>query len=687
MSQSKLNPLDRIWPSLLEIALASGWWLLVVTLSSRSYFLVNYGAMRSLEPMLEPFGSTWFANIFAVATMGVWLALHRWAPSGRVRNSKLSVGYLAVSLLPALEWAAHWSEEGVGIESLWPTYWVSIWTGLSFAAIGNAWDFKASGFKESGVEEKGKSLNDSRNSWIGFAVICGLCLVCGVWWTAQSFYYYDSFMLGFNDFGHFMQRVANTADGRGFLLETPVLPAFWDHFNPGLVMLVPLWKLFPDVTLAFYLQSVSLVSCALLVWRVSHSLGHSAVTKTLWSAAWLFQPILGQMNLAYTYGWHPISFAIPLLLVSMLSLQQRRYVWAGGSLLVALTIEEGVFVIAALFCALNAAMNAGWLGKQEDSPSSIQNAMSWRVWAGLCILLGAGFILVFRWSGLAEFQTARFASLGSSPLAVLMSPFMKPQIFWGHLFSLKSAYFVLGLFIPCFLPSLVRGWRFLLSVALPLGVLLVWEHRPAQSLAFQYASTLLPILWFATMVGSQSAEESVPAAPSRWRWLAPDWNGPTASLGAFSTAWVFSLFLGQFPYSSSTLQDVSVRTYQPTETGQRLQLGSIDNQWLHDHVSKIRNSQAEVLATGRIASHCVGNRDVETVGQYVQRKGELAELSDRLGNPILHYRWLVLDRLENFQQNSDEIQAVEREAINAGFEIVEDRYGIAVYSNRNKLGR
>ena len=53
-------------------------------------------------------------------------------------------------------------------------------------------------------------------------------------------------MLGYHDFGHFAYRVASTWEGRGFLLETPSLPAFWDHFNPGLALLAPLWGLWPD---------------------------------------------------------------------------------------------------------------------------------------------------------------------------------------------------------------------------------------------------------------------------------------------------------------------------------------------------------------------------------------------------------------------------------------------------------
>ena len=171
------------------------------------------------------------------------------------------------------------------------------------------------------------------------------------------------------------------------------------------------------------------------------------------------------------------------------------------------------------------------------------------------------------------------------------------------------------------------------------------------------------------------------ASGGKSRWRLPSWSGGAAALGAFATASTLSLFLGQFPFSSRTLQDVQVQTYQPAETEFRLQHGGADNLWLHDQVAKIRVSGDAVLATGRIAAHCVGNRDVETVGQFAQRRDKLAKLADRLNQPMLHYQWVILDRLEHFQQNEAEIEAVEREAIRSGFAKVDEQYGIVVYTN------
>ena len=676
MKPFRSKPPGGSWSHLPAFAFAFLWWLLAIALSSRDYFLLNYGALRSVDPMLEPFRSTLFANAFAIVAMIVWLVLRQLglrSNDGR-RSIMVATIFLAISLLPASAWITQRSAESVAIESIWSVFWMSAWTGLSFAELG-----RACGLETNEAYATSGELNATQ-SWIGFATVCVLSLTCGIWWTYQSYDFYNRFMLGFNDFGHFMQRVANTADGRGILLETPVLPAFWDHFNPGLLILVPLWKLFPDVTVAFYLQSISLAGSAILVWQIARAAGHRVLSAVIWSTAWLLQPVLGQMNLAYTYGWHPISLAIPLLLVSVLCLQKRRVGLAFASILLALSMEEGVFVIAALFCGLNAALRYGCFDRARTPETQIHNAMSWQAWTVLFLAFAVGFVVVFRFSGLAEFQTARFASLGQTPIQVLLSPVLRPGIFWGQLLSAKNGTFLLGLCLPCFLPSMVRGWRYVLAVVLPLGVLLVWEHRPAQSLAFQYSSILLPVLWLSTMLGSQSPEP-LAASGGKSRWRLPSWSGGAAALGAFATASTLSLFLGQFPFSSRTLQDVQVQTYQPAETEFRLQHGGADNLWLHDQVAKIRVSGDAVLATGRIAAHCVGNRDVETVGQFAQRRDKLAKLADRLNQPMLHYQWVILDRLEHFQQNEAEIEAVEREAIRSGFAKVDEQYGIVVYTN------
>jgi hypothetical protein len=268
--------------------LAVAWWLIAIVLHGRSHFLLNYNSLRIVPPMLEPFMSTYSINAIAIGSMLSWIHLIRQTlrvASEARRVAAESQILLAISLLPllawllevfGLSWAAPSSQSASsdGWVSLGSVYWFVGWSGLSFARLGgfvlrrrdrsNPKRDTANPKTDSVAKTEQDTFSPSQEaSLFCFGSIVLASLMCASWWVWQSHYYYKSFMLGFNDFGHFMQRVSNTANSRGFLLETPVLPIYWDHFNPGLALLVPLWKIYPDVTLAFYLQACALALSSL----------------------------------------------------------------------------------------------------------------------------------------------------------------------------------------------------------------------------------------------------------------------------------------------------------------------------------------------------------------------------------------------------------------------------------------
>ncbi len=79
--------------------------------------------------------------------------------------------------------------------------------------------------------------------------------------------------------------------------------------------------------------------------------------------------------------------------------------------------------------------------------------------------------------------------------------------------------------------------------------------------------------------------------------------------------------------------------------------GEEDSDWLYARLREVRERPQKCLATGRIAAHLVGMPDIETVGQYLERREKLSQLPDRLGHPLKHYDVIVLDRQEEFQQS------------------------------------
>ncbi len=649
------------------IAVIWGW--LTLAMSSRVYFLLPYAVLPTVTPELEPFGTSLFGGFFLLAMLAIWLIGYWHCNRQSAACQHRAYAYLAISCLPCVAICCRVFDVPIFPPHMVEVLWTCAWTGLSFGELARVFQ-----------PHEGEKQEAVRPTWfsgrIGLLLVAFVSCACASWWYAQSQHYFQNFMLGYNDFGHFLQRVANTAAGRGILMESPVLPMFWDHFNPGLIALVPFWKLFPTASLVFVLQAFSLAGSALLIFKIGKRLEHSNASASTFALAWLAQPVVGQMNLAYTYGWHPITCAIPLLLIALHALISERYVVGILATLAAMTLEEGVFVIVGLFATTCLAMRISndsklfrHLRSTRRADALVLGKVSAVTWAFTALIGFVGFWMVYRFSGLAEFQTGRFVTLGNTPFEIVVSPILRPTAFWGQALRVENLIFIAALWLPCGLASLWQGWRWILPTLLPLGVLIVWDHRPAHSLAFQYTSTLLPLFWLASLTGTAPSRDAGSTSAM-----------PTAlpqAVTALATGLVLSVFLGQFPYSATTLSDVAAISYDKSSPWQR-EHNSEDGVWLHNQLRAIRASGAECLATGRIAAHLVGNRDVETVGQYLERRERLSQLPDRLGKPLQHYQWIVLDRREQFQQKQTQTAEVEREALDAGFLITADEFEIVI---------
>jgi uncharacterized membrane protein len=209
-------------------------------------------------------------------------------------------------------------------------------------------------------------------------------------------------LLGYHDFGHFARRIVNTWEGRGWLMESPGVPAFWDHFNPGLVLLAPGWGLWPDARLFILLQAVCLASPALFVFGIARRSGCDGLTAAAWSGAYLAFPSVGLLNLSYSYGWHPVSVAIPLMFLAVWALLAGRRWLALAAILLACSFQESVIVVAGCLAACLALQGwlagqqsaAGWRGGLERFAGDTQLAgqLPVRGWLGIWLALVMAFL-------------------------------------------------------------------------------------------------------------------------------------------------------------------------------------------------------------------------------------------------------------------------------------------------------
>lgn len=519
-----------------------------------------------------------------------------------------------------------------------------------------------------------------------FAVVLAVAVAAGGWWYHQGQQAYRDYLLGFNDFARCGWRVANTWEGRGFLMDTPSLPAFWDHFNPGLALLAPLWGLWPDPRLFILIQAICLALPALFVYGMARRWGATPSAASVWAAAYLVFPAVGQFNLNYSYGWHPVSVSMVLIFAALWALLCGRRILSGGLALVACSFQEDVLVTLACL-ALAMALQARLVGRRRDNtaspePSTGLLANQLPIWAWLCVgaVLIIGFVAIARLAAFAEFQIGRFAALGDSVWEIILSPLIRPRVFWGNVLRPRSAYFLLALLVPLGLRSVLRGWQILLAVALPVGVLLAWDFDAATSIAFQYSATLVPVLFLAALAGAAAAAGKpdccdTTTLSSRRPGL---WVGGISALAAGATA---SAAIGALPWSGPTLTAMVLQTYSVSENenvaGDRA-VGSAGNAVLNEIVARVGGEEASVLASGRIASHLLGVRRLEAAGQA---KGRWTAFQAEIGSgrsPIELFDWIVLDTKERFQQSEEDMWFLVDEARRAGYRLVQSSHGILV---------
>jgi len=126
------------------------------------------------------------------------------------------------------------------------------------------------------------------------------------------------------DLGNMTQAVWSTANGN-VLSVTDVhgeqISRLGSHFDPILVLLAPLWALWPSPELLLVVQAVAVAAGAIPVfWLARAHLDSERAAAALAVAYLLFPPV----QWLTVSDFHPVSLACPLLLFAWWFLDQRR---------------------------------------------------------------------------------------------------------------------------------------------------------------------------------------------------------------------------------------------------------------------------------------------------------------------------------------------------------------------------
>jgi uncharacterized membrane protein len=162
---------------------------------------------------------------------------------------------------------------------------------------------------------------------------------------------YDTFHATTFDLGIMAQVVWNTAHGRWFETSlgrsnnTELVGSYLgNHVRPILLLLAPLYRLWPDPRLLLVLQSVALGIAAIPLYWIARRQTGDVMAALIVACGYLAYPALGFINL---FDFHPIVFSVPFVFLAYWAmLEERSRLFWGAVCLSLFTKEELVIPIA-----------------------------------------------------------------------------------------------------------------------------------------------------------------------------------------------------------------------------------------------------------------------------------------------------------------------------------------------------
>jgi uncharacterized membrane protein len=320
---------------------------------------------------------------------------------------------------------------------------------------------------------------------------------CVVWtaivgWSAlllaMVYSHYHEFRLGRFDLGNMVQAVWSTADGRP--LETTFqngdqVERLASHVDPFLVLLTPLWVVFPSpVTLA----AAQIVACALgalpVFWLARRHLASEDQAAFL-ALAYLAYPWIAWSALE---AIHPVTFAIPLFLFGIWFLDSDRlHAFSACAVLAALTGELMGLPLVCLGLWY-------WLARGQRRPGIVIAAL------GATWTLVALKVIVPAFRGEESPFYVLFEHVGGSLEGVLGTAVTDPLVILEAMATGRDALYVLALAAPLAL-FFLRAPALALAATPILAVNLMSSMGAHTNPADHSIAGIVPFLFAATVFG------------------------------------------------------------------------------------------------------------------------------------------------------------------------------------------
>jgi uncharacterized membrane protein len=334
--------------------------------------------------------------------------------------------------------------------------------------------------------------------WVATAVVAAVAAGTFALFSWLNLRGYAALHVGYGDSGMFTTILYNTLHGRPFFADTVTVTSEasaknylgW-HFSPGLLVLLPIFWLFPRHETLLVLHALFLTLAAFPIYLAARRLSGSALLGGALACGYLVAPALSHANWGNTYGFQPYSLVVLVVAWTLWAVVAERWRWLGLCVAVGLLLEEQY---ALILVGLGA-----WLVLR----SLLTGGRRWL----LGVALGLTGLVWFAcaaywwmpWFGAAKVSARYHAYLGATPAAMLLAV---PGALLRALADWNRWEYVIHLMLP------VGGLALLapevLLVGGPLFLIIILADNPAKySLILGHQGPLLPMVALAAAAGAR----------------------------------------------------------------------------------------------------------------------------------------------------------------------------------------
>lgn len=351
-----------------------------------------------------------------------------------------------------------------------------------------------------------------RTDWVALGLFLAYVIVFTTLLTLRQ----NGFHISALDFAKFDQAIWNTAHGRFYQISLIQESVIAGHFSPSLALYAPLYWIWANPRLLFFLQAVLLAATGgLIYWYLRRDAPWVGVAVFF---AFLTHPVLHQVNFI---GLRRLTLATVAVSFAFYHLLRRQYGWMLLGLLLALLSKEDLAIITLMFGLYLLLMHRQWkLGTAVTLVS-----LAW-------LIIIPFYVLPANNAGRARnSETYKHADfhydyLGDSPQQMIATIITEPQKPLSYALQPDRVRKVWQLTWPTVFLFLL-GPEIAVFLLPYLGFLLMSTSDSLGELQGWYPSILLPLLFWAMAVGLRRL-------PQRWRRAAAGILAITAVAGWFS---------------------------------------------------------------------------------------------------------------------------------------------------------